>query len=122
MAFIDFTLGSASRSLRAAQISPPPAGALSPIERAASEIGSHDPLSSISEATVLRRWVNAMFAIRRPVPLADPKLEAIRRLAVAAHFGREAQLAQETRTALASGVDTALAMTILARFDRTVAA
>lgn len=122
MAFIDFTLAPASLYSRPVKVAPPAATAMSPMETAASEIGSHDPLSSIGEASTLRRWVNAVFAIRRPAPLADRKLEAIRRLTVAAHFGRETQLAQEMCAALANGVDLVQATAILTRFDRTAVA
>jgi anti-sigma factor ChrR (cupin superfamily) len=63
-------------------------------------------------------WVRKLFAFPRTAALADPKLEAIRRLAVVAHLGVDDELVEEEHRAQASGVGHAQMATVLARFGR----
>ncbi len=122
MAFIDFTPG--------ATVTFPQTGAvqraealvqLSELEKTAADIGAHDPLSSIRDETRLMGWIRSLFAIPRTAALADPKLEAIRRLAVVAHLGVDIELTREERRARASGIAFGQMATVLARFGRPMA-
>ncbi len=119
MAFIDFTLGSSTSFPRVgADRRSYPLASLSTLEVAAADIGARDALSSIRHEGRFIGWVRNLFAFPRTAALADPKLEAIRRLAVAAHLGVDDELVEEERRAQASGVEYAQMATVLARFGR----
>jgi hypothetical protein len=119
MAFIDFTPGATAPFPRpgigrsVAAVAP-----LSALEQAAVDIGAHDPLSSIREEGSLTGLLRSLFAIPRTAALADPKLEAIRRLAVVAHLGVDVELTREERRAQANGVSSGQMAMVFARFGR----
>lgn len=120
MAFIDFTFGSAA-SYRQMNVTSA-LGVVTPLsdlENAAADIGAHDHLSSVRDEGSLLRLLRAAFAMPRPAPLADPRLEAIRRLAVVAHLGVGRAIDREARQAVASGVSASKALAVLARFGRS---
>jgi hypothetical protein len=122
MAFIDFTSGATATSPQAGIVHRTGAVVkLSELEKAAADIGAHDPLSSIRDESRLMGWIRSLFAIPRTAALADPKLEAIRRLAVVAHLGVDIALTHEERRARASGVAFGQMAAVLARFGRPMA-
>ncbi len=122
MALIDLSLASSASFRRAEALRGSDLAAqLSELEKAAVDIGARDDLSSVRREGFLLRWMRMLFAMRRPTPLADGRLEAIRRLAVVAHFGHDDQLEDEARAAAASGLAAPVAASVMARFGRSAA-
>lgn len=119
MAFIDFTPGSTVSIPDMPTRTPSVIVSLSRTVAAAADIGAHDPLSSLRRERPLDRWMAALFGIRRAASLADPMLEAVRRLSVASHLGRDQDVADELPAAIAAGVGMREAIGILARFSRS---
>lgn len=81
----------------------PPEARLSHLERRAVDVARRDPLSSIRAPSRFDRLLVAAFALRRPLPLADAKLEAVRRYAVAARLGGRYHVDRERAALLAHG-------------------
>ena len=74
-----------------------PAG-FAELERLAVLIGARDPLPG---AGLVARWLRGLFDLSTPRPLADPRLEALRRLVLALRRGTPAEA---TGAALRAGV------------------
>jgi hypothetical protein len=74
-------------------------------ERAVIELARSDPLSSLSRPGFWSGVVQALVGIRRTNRLADPQLEALRRMAVLLSHGRESPA--EQRRFLAAGYSAA---------------
>jgi hypothetical protein len=86
MAYLDLQesgaagLSFGSRALRQASVAQE--AFLEPTEWTIVRLARDDGLSSIREEGRLGRWVRLVFGIERHPPLANPKLEALRRVAV----------------------------------------
>lgn len=73
-----------------------PAPALSRQDWLAAHVGAHDaetigcraPAVPDHAKTRMQRWMTRLFGDNAPVPLADPRLEAVRRFACATRAGR----------------------------------
>lgn len=55
-----------------------------PLELQVIDLAEIDPVASIGPPTRFARWFESWFGIARPTPLADARLEALRRFAVLA--------------------------------------
>lgn len=76
--------------------------ALSAIERDVISASLRDPVWSLGPSGRVRRALHWIFDARRPNPLADARLEALRRFAVLIrHFGDRLDSAEADRLALA---------------------
>ncbi|MFW2830002.1 hypothetical protein [Sphingomonas sp. ID0503] len=85
MAYIDFTAFSLDARTVAVEAS---ASALSPLEWTTVALARNDSLSSLTEPSRLARALGGLFGLGSQSRLADPRLEALRRLAVNAwHHG-----------------------------------
>lgn len=74
-----------------------PAGdALTPLERQIVLLAARDGSASFCRGGPVRRALDALFGIRRANPLADPRLEALRRFCV----GRRMKTTEAQRAAL----------------------
>ncbi|NKJ42078.1 MULTISPECIES: hypothetical protein [unclassified Novosphingobium] len=70
--------------------------ALSRQDWLAAHVGAHDadsigcraPAVPSHEKTRLKRWMTRLFGDNAPMPLADPRLEAVRRFACATRAGK----------------------------------
>ena len=83
MAFRSFEASVMDAGRRAADPAPiaPPAE-LGPAESLAVALGARDGISSLHSDGRLARWSRALFGLGPRRPLADPRLESLRRLAV----------------------------------------
>ncbi len=90
-------------------------GALTPLEWQVVVLASHDDRTSVCRGGPVRRAFDALFGIRRANPLADPRLEALRRFCVGRRMKptetqRAAILAECERYGLTTGTLRAAAM------------
>jgi hypothetical protein len=76
--------------------------ALGPIERQVISASLRDPVWSLAPSGRVRRMLHWIFDIRRPNPIADARLEALRRFAVLAlRFGDRLDSTEADRLAVA---------------------
>lgn len=69
-------------------------------ERVVIALARHDGRATLRGVGAFRRWFDGITGARRPMPLADPRLEALRRFAVRCWRGEVAQ-AERERSAVA---------------------
>jgi hypothetical protein len=93
--------------------------AIDPLIFAAVQLGAHDDLQSLHDDSFWARCKQFLFGLGTAHRLADPVLEAIRRLTVIARLGRSAQLSRQLATARILGVSPVVIGWVLARFDRS---
>jgi hypothetical protein len=99
MAYIDFTLApSAPRPAAAAS-----AFLLDETEQAVIRLSSRDAPSSVARGGRLSQLAERLFGLARPNPLADPRLEALRRFAILYRRRGEAACAAEEPLLEAAG-------------------
>lgn len=102
MAYLDLSLSPFDIALAPAQAASVAETVLTASERNVISLSLKDPVWSIAPSGRLRRALNWVFDIRRPNPLADARLEALRRFAVLVHrFGDRLDCAEADRLAMA---------------------
>jgi len=116
MAFMDFTGFAAARVGSSSEKPAASSPNLSALEIAAVQLGEHDDLSSIRRHGRASNWIRAAFGWRTPTPLADPVLEAVRRLSVAAHLGNAGLIDRVANEAIATGLSALAISAVLDRF------
>ncbi|MBB3957519.1 hypothetical protein [Novosphingobium sediminicola] len=105
MAYLDLTQGFIStgpaeaRSAQNSRFAP----ALTKLERLAIHIARSDGIDSLAQPERGNRFTRWLFRADRPNPLADPRLEALRRYAVLLRLRGDAMPADETRRLLDAG-------------------
>lgn len=105
MAYLDLTQGfiptgpAAARSARNSRFTP----ALTKLERLAVHIAQGDGIDSLAQPKRGNRFTRWLFRADRPNPLADPRLEALRRYAVLLRLRGDAMPADETRRLVDAG-------------------
>jgi hypothetical protein len=121
MAFLDFHQAPATGLAPFTRPAPRPVSAAAPlfdrIERQVLILARGDRSSSLRVSPLLDGLLGRLFGTSRPNRLADPRLEALRRLAVTARLRGARAVAAETRRFLAAGFTTAHAAAVL-RWDR----
>lgn len=114
MAYMDF---SADALLGAAQDSPPPAamdgGRLSALEWTVVALAQRDRISSLAEPGRLATALGSVFGLRRTPRLADPRLEALRRMAVLSWHRGFSVPVDELKAFFKAGFSTAQYETLL---------
>ena len=86
----------------------------SPLEWTVVALAQRDPISSLNQPSAIARAFGGLFGLGRQLSLADPRLEALRRLAVHAwHKGYKLPVS-EIRRFLAAGFSAAQFETLLA--------
>jgi len=80
---------------------------LTELERSVIGIARQDGLSTLRQPGRLSRWLGLLFGIRISPQLADPKLEALRRIAVLSWRRGYAIASAEVKAFLASGYSPA---------------
>lgn len=105
MAYLDLTQGfistgpAAASSLQNSRFIP----ALTKLERLAIHIAQSDGIDSLAQPERGNRFTRWLFRSDRPNPLADPRLEALRRYAVLLRLRGDAMPSDETRSLLDAG-------------------
>lgn len=105
MAYLDLEQGfiptgpAAARPAQYSQSIP----ALTKLERLAIHIARNDGIDSLTQSERGNRFTRWLFRADRPNPLADPRLEALRRYAVLLRLRGDAMPAGETRRLLDAG-------------------
>lgn len=74
-----------------------------PIELQVISLAEADPVASIGPPSRFARWFEHWFGIARPTPLADERLEALRRFAVLARVSGGRLPAEEIKRFIAAG-------------------
>jgi hypothetical protein len=90
------------------------------LDEAALDVAAHDGLATLS----VGRWtrvVGQFLGLRLATPLADPRLEALRRLGVAARLGTRRIVEREIDRARTSGFTAFQIDAVLGRFGLTPA-
>jgi hypothetical protein len=108
---LDGLAASPAYGLRArSDTDPHPLGAMDAIDRPLSKLeedvlklAGRDRLSTIRQPGRLQGWIQWMLGVPRANPLADPRLEALRRYYVAKRFGRVDLVGQATLRNLLGG-------------------
>ena len=103
MTFIDFTGFAAGRNASIGHSVACPT-LLSKLEIEAMQVGQRDSLSTIRRHGRLSNLVRSAFGLWSAPPLADPTLEAVRRLSVAARHGDAGLIESSRGEALAAGI------------------
>jgi len=80
---------------------------LTELERSVIGIARHDGLATLRQPGRLTRWLGLVFGVRISPQLADPKLEALRRIAVLSWKRGYAIASAEVKAFLASGYSPA---------------
>lgn len=80
---------------------------LTELERSVIGIARHDGLSTLRQPGRLSRWLGLLFGVRISPQLADPKLEALRRIAVLSWKRGYSIASAEVKAFLASGYSPA---------------
>lgn len=96
--------------LSAAEMAPdaaPAAGRLSKLDRMVIALSRHDPRSSLAAPGRFRKIITYLFSLQPPNPLADPRLEALRRFSVMLRKQRAHFPEDETLRLLAAGYSPA---------------
>lgn len=115
MAYLDLEAAATSRFARSRRAATP---LFDRLGEAALEVARHDGLRSLRRPGRLRRAVERLLGLPVTLPLADPRLEALRRLAVAARLGGRRVAAREAEAARAAGLTPFQVDAVLAAFDR----
>jgi hypothetical protein len=102
MAYLAFAEGSAGAITHAftprADPVPSSTARLSALEWMAVAVSRNDRLSSLDRPSRMASAIGSMFGFQRASPLADPRLEAVRRIAVLSrHFGYTVPSGEVTR-------------------------
>ncbi len=95
-----------------ARTGPPPAG-FSALEWSVIALAGHDSLDSLAKAGRLSRAAGSVFGLGAESRLADPRLEALRRLAVHAWHQGVALPVAEIQNFIAAGFAAAQAETLV---------
>lgn len=106
MAYLDrdlFEAGGTSPTPRIDRAESAARSSLSAIERQVVMLSLGDPRSSLAGQSAWRRRLDALLGLRRPNRLADPRLEALRRLAVLMRLDGFATDASEYEAFTAAG-------------------
>lgn len=85
-----------------------------PFEMLALRLGAADSVATLRTWPRLARWIELVFGIAPPAPLADPKLESLRRLAVRLRQSSPAFAAAEIASARMRGVSERQIATVAA--------
>lgn len=101
MAYLDLSQGFPSPSPFALQTQAIPA--LTRLERLTIHIARNDGIDSLTQPERGNRFTRWLFRADQPNPLADPRLEALRRYAVLLRLRADAMPADETRRLLDAG-------------------
>jgi len=120
MAYVNFTeLHEAAPALTASRpVVQPEKPALSPLEWSVVALAQKDRLSSIDRPGRVALAMGRLFGSRRGTDLADPRLEALRRLAVIAWHRGYAIATAEIRKFLEAGFSMAQYELVLASISR----
>jgi hypothetical protein len=119
MAYVNFTeLHEAAPALTASRAVAEPKAALSPLEWSVVALAQKDRLSSIDRPGRVALAMGRLFGSRRGTDLADPRLEALRRLAVIAWHRGYAIATAEIRKFLEAGFSMAQYELVLASISR----
>lgn len=86
------------------------------LDEAALEVARHDGLRTLRRHGRVMRFVERLLGLHVTPPLADPRLEALRRLGVAARLGGRRLAAREAEAARAAGFTPFQVDAVLARF------
>lgn len=115
MAYLELHLAPATGSAaeRLLQTRPAPEVMLSAVERQVLRLARGDVVASIRPVNVVDRVLKAVFGLRRPTSLADPRLEALRRLAVVARCRSARRVTREMSRFLALGYTPEQAAAVL---------
>lgn len=112
-AFDEWQPMAAAEPLRiAAFVAKPDVPVFTPAERAVIAVARVDGASSVRRRTRLTRLASALFGIAPPNPLANPRLEALRRFAVLARLTGGHPSRREIETFLAAGFEPRAALTL----------
>lgn len=101
----------------AAAVSTMPEPAFTPIELSVIALARVDGPATVRRRTWLTRLAKAMFGIGLPNPLADPRLEALRRFAIVARDHRGDPPQAEIDRFLAAGFTALAAITLSSLAD-----
>lgn len=96
-----------SLTLSAPAVLEEPRPVLTELERSVIGIARQDGLSTLRQPGRLTRWLGLVFGVRISPQLADPKLEALRRIAVLSWKRGYAIASAEVKAFLASGYSPA---------------
>lgn len=96
--------------------------ALSGLERLTVELSLRDGMNSVRIPTRMDRLLALAFGLRRALPLADPRLEALRRYAVLYRLRGDALLVDKETLAEEAGLDRAKIINIRQLIDRSLSA
>ena len=82
MGYVNFLPEAARERREASRFAPPPASRFSPIERRVIELARREDVArQLSPMSRAGRFVEALFGLELKRPLADPRLESLRRFA-----------------------------------------
>ncbi len=87
------------------------------LDQAALDVAAHDGLATLGGRWT--RFVGQVLGLRLATPLADPRLEALRRLGVAARLGPRRIVEREINRASISGFTAFQIAAVLSRFGLT---
>jgi len=120
MAYVNFTElhEAAPAPATARAVAQPDTPALSPLEWSVVALAQKDRLSSIERPSRIALAMGRLFGSRRSTDLADPRLEALRRLAVIAWHRGYAIASSEIRRFLEAGFSMAQYELVLASISR----
>jgi len=111
-AFEEWPFADAGEQAIAASADRNDAPAFAPIERSVIALAAHDTQWSVRPRSLIVRFVEALFGFHPANPLADPRLEALRRFAVLARIARGALPAAEIDAFIAAGFSRRAALTL----------
>ncbi len=86
------------------------------LDEAAIEVAQHDGLASLRRPGRIGRFFEQLLGLHVASALADPRLEALRRLAVAARLGSDRIVAREAKAARDAGFTSFQVDALFARF------
>lgn len=90
-------------------------GGFEPLELRVIALAEADPVASIGSPTRFRRLFERWFGFKLPRPLANERLEALRRFAVLARVSGDGMPAEEVRNFLTAGFSLRQARTLQRR-------
>jgi len=106
LAFTEIEAPHAALSIAAPVAASKIASDFSPLEWSIVALAQHDPRSSIQPEMKITQWLRALFGFERKNPLADERLEALRRMAVLAWHEGYATAVSEVRAFFRAGYST----------------
>lgn len=112
MAYLDLT--DQQRWALVAHTTPQPS--FDKLDEAVLGVASHDGLASLATSNRWVRLAGQLLGLRLARPLADPRLEALRRLAVAARLGTRRIVDREVARARSRGFTAFQIDAVLSRF------